>query len=85
MTIASLPAKLVWIAVAAAKAFAGDAGVPFFEVSAATGEGIEALVYHLGRTVDALKAAEPEPAAEETGADQEEEDARYREIWGEEA
>ncbi len=73
-------------AVAAAKAFAGDAGVPFFEVSAATGEGIEALVYHLGRTVDALKAAEPEPVAEEAdGADQEEEDARYREIWGEEA
>jgi len=73
-------------AVAAAKAFASDAGVPFFEVSAATGQGIEALVYHLGRTVDALKAAAPagpaESAPDETDPS---EAARYREIWGEEA
>jgi GTPase len=73
-------------AVAAARAFAADAGVPFFEVSAATGQGIDALVYHLGRTVDALKAAAPlepaEPAADEADPS---ETARYREIWGEEA
>jgi GTP-binding protein len=70
-------------AVAAAKAFADQAGVPFWEVSAATGQGIEALVYHLGRTVETLKAAEPAPVAD--GTDLEQEDARYKEIWGEEA
>jgi len=70
---------------AAAEAFAKEQGVPFFEVSAATGQGIEALVYHLGRTVDALKAAAPESAESSADEADPEKDDRYREIWGEEA
>jgi len=67
----------------AARAWAKAQGVPLFEISAATGHGIEALVYHLGGTVDKLKGAQPRAGAgapADTAADMD----KYREIWGEE-
>jgi GTP-binding protein len=77
-------------ALAAARAWADAHGVPCFPISAVSGEGVDALVHHLGETVDRLRAQEQAQARAEARARAPEEAeearqaaARYREIWGE--
>jgi GTP-binding protein len=63
-------------ALAAARAWAEAAHVPFWPVSAVTGDGIDPLVFHLGETVKRLKAETPAPDISEAGAEAE------ADIWG---
>jgi len=62
-----------------ARRWAADQGVPFWAVSSVSGDGIRDLVYHLGGTVERLKAEAPPPAPAPAAAGTEDD------VWGEEA
>jgi GTP-binding protein len=50
------------------RAYAADRGIPFFGISAATGQGIEALVSHLGEVISRERRAMPQPEPSEPAA-----------------